>query len=55
MKSDFNKVVIGSWPLGGDFGHVKLIDVARMLDHSYDLGFREYDTAPNYVHLQIFE
>jgi aryl-alcohol dehydrogenase-like predicted oxidoreductase len=48
LKPDFNKVVIGTWTLGGDFGHVKLLDVARVLDHSYDLGFREYDTAPNY-------
>ena len=24
MKPDFNKVVIGTWTLGGDFGHVKL-------------------------------
>jgi aryl-alcohol dehydrogenase-like predicted oxidoreductase len=42
------QVVIGTWPLSGDFGPVGLRQVADTLETCWDLGFREYDAAPNY-------
>lgn len=43
-----NRVIIGTWPLSGDFGHVGLREVEDALEACWDSGFREYDTAPNY-------
>ena len=43
-----NKVIIGTWPISGDFGNVDLISVQKILEHTYELGFRQFDTAPNY-------
>ncbi|HAL95962.1 MAG TPA: hypothetical protein DCP55_08605 [Chitinophagaceae bacterium] len=43
-----NKVVIGTWPLSGDFGNVGLGQISDTLETCWDLGFREFDTAPNY-------
>lgn len=45
MKS---KIVIGTWPLSGDYGNVALKQIQSVLEYSYNAGFREYDTAPNY-------
>lgn len=45
MKS---KIVIGTWPLSGDYGNVSLKHIQEVLEYSYQVGFREYDTAPNY-------
>lgn len=42
------KAVIGTWPLSGDFGHVGLNQISETLDTCWELGFREFDTAPNY-------
>ena len=42
------KVVIGTWPLSGDFGHIGLAQVQSTLEHCYGAGLREFDTAPNY-------
>ncbi len=41
-------IVIGSWPLSGDFGAIGLEQVARTLRACVDFGFWEFDTAPNY-------
>ena len=38
-----NKVIIGTWPISGDFGNVDLITAQNMLAYSYDLGFRQFD------------
>jgi aryl-alcohol dehydrogenase-like predicted oxidoreductase len=43
-----NKVVIGTWPISGDLGHVSLNEADSMLRHSYECGFRIFDTAPSY-------
>jgi len=43
-----NKVVIGTWPLSGDYAKVDLETVQRTLDHCYDAGFKTFDTAPSY-------
>ena len=42
------KIIIGTWPLSGDFGNVVLTDVDRVLTTARDAGFQEFDTAPNY-------
>lgn len=43
-----HKVVIGTWPLSGDFGHVDLTTVDQTIHRALELGFHEFDTAPNY-------
>lgn len=43
-----NKVIIGTWPLSGDFGIVNLSQVEETLITAFNLGYLEYDTAPNY-------
>ena len=45
MKS---KIVIGTWPLSGDYGNVTLENVQKSLEFCHHNGFNEYDTAPNY-------
>lgn len=42
------RVVIGTWPLSGDFGFVSLNQISETLEKCWELGFREFDTAPNY-------
>ena len=44
-----NKIVIGTWPMSGDWGKINITEVIDTLEKSfYDYGFVEYDTAPNY-------
>lgn len=43
-----NKVVIGTWPLSGDYGHVPLPTIQEILLYCYSKGLKEFDTAPNY-------
>lgn len=45
MKS---KIIIGTWPLSGDYGNVSLENIQKSLEFCYNNGFDEYDTAPNY-------
>lgn len=40
--------VIGTWPLSGDFGHVKVRAVIETLERCDAAGLRTFDTAPNY-------
>lgn len=42
------KVVIGTWPLSGDFGDVSLSQIEKSIQLCLDLDFREFDTAPSY-------
>ena len=42
------KVIIGTWPLSGDLGFVNFEMVSRTLNRCFELGFTEFDTAPNY-------
>lgn len=46
--SKLSKVIIGTWPLSGDFGHVSLKTVEDALTTAYRNGFKTFDTAPNY-------
>lgn len=39
---------MGTWPLSGDFGNVPLSQIEKTLLKSEELGFYEFDTAPNY-------
>lgn len=43
-----NKIVIGTWPLSGDFGTIKLCAAQEILERCREYGFHEFDTAPNY-------
>ena len=45
---DFSKVVIGTWPLSGDLGHVDKRNAYKILEYCAKVGFTEFDTAPNY-------
>jgi len=42
------RVIIGTWPLSGDYGNIKPAEVERVLEYCYIIGFTEYDTAPSY-------
>ena len=42
-----NKIVIGTWPLSGDYGIIKPSDVEKVLIKSFENGFKEFDTAPS--------
>ena len=43
-----SKVVIGTWPLSGDLGHVDKKKTYKILEYCAKVGFTEFDTAPNY-------
>ena len=43
-----NKIVLGTWPLSGDFGPVSLTQIENTLNGAYEAGLLEFDTAPNY-------
>jgi len=45
---NYNKIIIGTWALSGDYGYVDLYDINEVLGYSYRVGFKEYDTAPSY-------
>ena len=50
MKS---KIVIGTWPLSGDYGKVNSELVQNILQYCQELGINEFDTAPNYGNGEI--
>ena len=43
-----SKIIIGTWPLSGDYGKIDYKQVQDILEYCYELGIREFDTAPNY-------
>jgi len=43
-----DKVIIGTWPLSGDFGLVSMEIISRTINKCIEFGFTEFDTAPNY-------
>ena len=43
-----SKIVIGTWPLSGDFGKISATKCQDVLEYCYELGIKEFDTAPNY-------
>ena len=45
MKS---KIIIGTWPLSGDYGNIDLNQIQQSLEFCYENGLKEFDTAPNY-------
>ena len=42
------KIIIGTWPLSGDYGYVPLSQIHKTLSYSFENKFYEYDTAPSY-------
>ena len=43
-----NKVVIGLWPLSGDFGKTDISQFEEATNYCIDSGFKTFDVAPNY-------
>ena len=43
-----SRIVLGTWPLSGDYGNVSLSQVDKTLEAAHDAGIREFDVAPNY-------
>lgn len=43
-----DKIVIGTWPLSGDFGARSLSEIEKSLAKAFDAGIRTFDAAPNY-------
>ena len=43
-----DNVIIGTWPLSGDFGPVTPTQVSETLAHALSSGLTSFDTAPNY-------
>lgn len=42
------RILIGMWPLSGDFGRVSLKIVEKVIQKAVDNGLCEFDVAPNY-------
>lgn len=42
------KVVIGTWSLGGNYGHVSKKRIYKSIDNAIKNDFLEFDTSPNY-------
>ena len=42
------RILIGMWPLSGDFGLVSLQTVEKVIQKAVENGFGEFDVAPNY-------
>ena len=43
-----SNVIIGTWPLSGDFGTIDEFKAEELINYSISKGFTEFDTAPNY-------
>ena len=43
-----SKIIIGTWPLSGDYGKIEFEKIKNVLEYCYQNGIREFDTAPNY-------
>lgn len=43
-----SKIIVGTWPLSGDYGKIEFNQVKDVLEYCYKLGIKEFDTAPNY-------
>jgi aryl-alcohol dehydrogenase-like predicted oxidoreductase len=43
-----NKIIIGTWPLSGDYGRVSLKSIEDILHKSVESNFFHFDTAPSY-------
>lgn len=43
-----NRIILGTWPLSGDFVDYSSTYIRDLLLRSIDLGFTRFDTAPNY-------
>ena len=43
-----SKIIIGTWPLSGDYGKIDYAKIKDVLEYCYESGIREFDSAPNY-------
>ena len=42
------KIILGTWPMSGDFGKYNKEESIKLLKYCYRKGYREFDVAPNY-------
>jgi len=42
------KIIIGTWPFSGELGKVDFKNIHLTIDKCIELGFNQFDTAPNY-------
>ena len=49
-----DKIIIGLWPLSGDFGKIDIYDFEKTLDFCLASGLNVFDLAPNYGNGFIF-
>jgi len=42
------KIILGTWPLSGDYGQISLTEVERVILESIERGIYQIDTAPSY-------
>ena len=49
-----NKVIIGTWPLSGDFGPIKKKTIFKTIEKCLKNNFLEFDTAPTYGNGSIY-
>ena len=47
-KEKLKKIIIGTWPISGDYSEVQDKESIKMLKYAYKFGITEFDTAPNY-------
>lgn len=48
MSKVSSRIIIGVWPLSGDFGPVSPTNYEECIKKAIDLGINTFDTAPNY-------
>lgn len=42
------KLILGTWPLSGDYGHIPMSEISKVFNYWHNSGFRRYDTSPAY-------
>ncbi len=47
-KEKLKKIILGTWPISGDYSKANDEESIKMLKYAYRSGILEFDTAPNY-------
>ena len=47
-KKGLKKIILGTWPISGDYSMVNDEESIEMLKYAFRSGIQEFDTAPNY-------
>ncbi len=48
QKAKLKKIILGTWPISGDYSNTDDTESINMLKYAYRSGIKEFDTAPNY-------